>query len=413
MGYLITTLLGVAAGIFSTFMALEPKRRRLNEQAVRIHKQAREAEEARIALHEDRKQLDALNARLQTMRIELEARVVSIKELEQESVILKRDLKNLDTQIWKNQLDVQRQRQLHEAIDKKVEEVGSRYLKDTVKWVGSSVTANNFSSCKQRLQRAIEECREIGLAVPSDDEARYHANLKVEYEKLVRAAFEREEQARIRAQIREEQKREREIQRELDRLTREQETLQAALNRALAETKDEHSAIVEELRAKLADAEARAQRAISQAQITKAGYIYVISNLGSFGDGVFKIGMTRRLEPLDRVRELGDASVPFPFDVHMMISADDAPALESTLHRALHKSRLNKVNPRKEFFRATIDEIRQIVEENHGQVDYVADPEALQYREGLTISDEDVEYIEHVFEEIEEEVHGGEVYDAD
>jgi hypothetical protein len=160
---------------------------------------------------------------------------------------------------------------------------------------------------------------------------------------------------------------------------------------------------VELLKAKLADAEERAQRAISQAQLTKAGHVYVISNIGSFGEDVFKIGMTRRLEPQDRIRELGDASVPFPFDVHMMISADDAPSLENALHRELHKLRLNKINPRKEFFKIDIESIRRIVEAHRGEVQYVADAEALEYRQSLEMTDEDQDFIEHVYDELDEE----------
>lgn len=97
------------------------------------------------------------------------------------------------------------------------------------------------------------------------------------------------------------------------------------------------------------------------AQQTKAGNVYVISNLGSFGDRVSKIGMTRRLEPMDRVKELGDASVPFPFDVHMMIACDDVPKLETALHREFHKRRINRVNLRKEFFRVGLEEIQKLV----------------------------------------------------
>jgi hypothetical protein len=160
---------------------------------------------------------------------------------------------------------------------------------------------------------------------------------------------------------------------------------------------------VERLRARLAEAEEKVQRAKSRAQMTKSGYVYVISNKGSFGDGVFKIGMTRRLEPMDRVRELGDASVPFPFDVHMMVSCDDAPKLENALHHEFHKSRLNKVKPRKEFFRTDIESIRQIVLQNHGEVEYVADMEALEYGQSLSMSDEDAEYIEQVYDAKDEE----------
>ena len=229
------------------------------------------------------------------------------------------------------------------------------------------------------------------------------ANLKAEYQKAVRAAFEREEQARIKAQIREEQLRQKEIDRELKQLEREREAIKAALEKALADAKDQHSEEVERLKARLAEAEAKSQRAISQAQLTTSGHVYVISNIGSFGDGIFKVGMTRRLEPLDRVKELGDASVPFPFDVHAMISCNDAPTLENALHRKLHKTRINKTNPRKEFFKTDIETIFQVVKEHHGEVEYVVDAEARQYRQSISMSDEDEEFIESVYDDLDEE----------
>jgi hypothetical protein len=131
--------------------------------------------------------------------------------------------------------------------------------------------------------------------------------------------------------------------------------------------------------------------------------VYVISNIGSFGQDVFKVGMTRRLEPLDRVRELGDASVPFPFDVHMMISCEDAPKLENALHHEFFFLRLNRTNPRKEFFKIDIESIRRVVEREHGKVDYVADAEALQFRQSLEMSDEDEEFIESVYDRLEDD----------
>ena len=150
-------------------------------------------------------------------------------------------------------------------------------------------------------------------------------------------------------------------------------------------------------------AEEKAQRTISQAQLTKSGYVYVVSNIGSFGEGVFKVGLTRRLEPLERIWELSGAAVPFPFDVHMMISSDDAPALENALHRNLWKHRVNKTNPRKEFFKADITTIWEIAKEHKGDVQYIADAEALQYRESLSMPDEDQEFIEKVYAGLGEE----------
>ena len=196
---------------------------------------------------------------------------------------------------------------------------------------------------------------------------------------------------------------EREIQRELKQLDRERAAIQAALEKALADAKDEHSEEVERLKARLKEAEERSERTKSRAEMTRSGHVYVISNIGSFGEGVFKIGLTRRLEPDVRVRELSNASVPFGFDVHMMISSDDAPALENELHRALHRERLNKVNPRKEFFRTDIETLRQLVEKTHGEVSYIADAEALEYHQSIEMSEEDFEFIEASYEALEDE----------
>ena len=113
------------------------------------------------------------------------------------------------------------------------------------------------------------------------------------------------------------------------------------------------------LKSELALAHEKMERAKSRAQETKQGHVYIISNIGSFGQDILKIGMTRRLEPMDRVKELGDASVPFIFDVHALIESDDAPSLEARLHRVFEKQRLNRVNKRKEFFRVSIAEIEK------------------------------------------------------
>jgi hypothetical protein len=131
--------------------------------------------------------------------------------------------------------------------------------------------------------------------------------------------------------------------------------------------------------------EAKFERATSQAQLTKAGYIYVISNIGSFGEGVVKIGMTRRLEPMDRVNELGDASVPFKFDVHTLTFVNDAPRIEKTLHRKFNDKRVNVENYRKEFFKVTPLEVSYAIEELGIECDWFFDVEAKEYRESLLI----------------------------
>jgi hypothetical protein len=132
---------------------------------------------------------------------------------------------------------------------------------------------------------------------------------------------------------------------------------------------------------------ARQAREDQREQNARAGYIYVISNIGAFGEGIYKIGMTRRLEPMDRVDELGDASVPFRFDVHALVFSDDAPTLEAKLHSHFDVGRLNKVNGRKEFFRADLKEIEAVIRANYDAVVQVvhAAP-AEQYRESLRLA---------------------------
>jgi hypothetical protein len=139
------------------------------------------------------------------------------------------------------------------------------------------------------------------------------------------------------------------------------------------------------MRQELIEAEARNERAKSMAQQTRAGHVYIISNRGSFGDQVFKIGMTRRLEPLDRIKELSDASVPFSFDVHAMIYSDDAPTLEHDLHTHFDDLRLNKVNFRKEFFRVPLDQVRGFVTERGLQASFTLLAQAREYHETQAI----------------------------
>lgn len=295
---------------------------------VNAGKQLRSLETAREELERDRADLTTERQRLDELSREYSRKHASYDELAQENLVLKRDLSGIDISLHKLELDRDAQTVRQEEQDRRSRELAERYLRETEKWVGQSINANNYAACKQRLSRVIDWCRAIGFEVPNEREEQLLTDLKADFERAVRAALEREEQARIKAQIREEQAREREIERELKVLEREREAIHAALVQALADAKDQHSEEVERLKARLAEAEQRSQRAMSQAQVTKAGHIYIISNIGSFGENVFKIGMTRRLEPVQRVRELGDASVPFPFDVHMMISCADAPTLE-------------------------------------------------------------------------------------
>lgn len=206
--------------------------------------------------------------------------------------------------------------------------------------------------------------------------------------------LDREQQRIIKEKIREEQK----VQREIEKALREAEAKERALQRQIdiakakeleAGENEERRRILEikiqELETQLQLAIASGQRALSMAQQTKRGYVYVISNEGSFGPGVFKIGMTRRLEPLDRVRELGDASVPFSFDVHAMIYSEDAPKLETTLHKHFLMNQVNKVNYRKEFFRTDLHSIKEVVDGFGLECCWTEAAKAEEYKETLAI----------------------------
>ncbi|HDS5593097.1 TPA: GIY-YIG nuclease family protein [Enterobacter hormaechei subsp. xiangfangensis] len=211
---------------------------------------------------------------------------------------------------------------------------------------------------------------------------------------LEQAQEEKEYQAEIKRQMREEKQRQddldrqqREAEEEEQRLAEQQRVLEEALQAAEGAYKEELERQRLELEDQIQAVHQQYERAKSMAQLTKQGHVYVISNIGSFGENVFKIGMTRRLEPMERVKELSGASVPFDFDVHAMISCDDAPALEKTLHDHLETYRINKVNLRKEFFRVELTQIINEVERHHGQVEYIADPAALQYLQSLDDAD--------------------------
>ena len=204
---------------------------------------------------------------------------------------------------------------------------------------------------------------------------------------------QREEQKRIREQIREEEKVLREIEKTKQDAVKEEEVLQTAM--ALAHEKLGHANQAEkakleqqikELGDKLILAEEKGKKALSMAQQTKSGHVYVISNIGSFGENVFKIGLTRRLEPLDRIRELGDSSVPFEFDVHALIKADDAPALENKLHKHFVMNQINKVNHRKEFFNIPLITIKMEIEKLKLEAKWTMIASAQEYRETLVIN---------------------------
>ncbi|TNG92231.1 DUF4041 domain-containing protein [Pasteurellaceae bacterium USgator11] len=255
----------------------------------------------------------------------------------------------------------------------------------------------NYGVLKRQIEDAFILVNENGRAFRNAHITDgYHQKRLDELEYLIKvneiAQQEKEEQRRIKEQIREEERARREYEKAIRDAERDERLINAAiakkqaeLEAANAEQRQKLEEQLAELQVKYEEAEARNQRALSMAQQTKSGHVYIISNIGSFGENVFKIGMTRRLEPLDRVKELGDASVPFSFDVHAMIYSNDAPALEYALHKAFQEQQVNKVNPRKEFFRLPLAEIKALADSMDLNVHWTILAEASEYRETLAI----------------------------
>lgn len=188
---------------------------------------------------------------------------------------------------------------------------------------------------------------------------------------------------------REEREAQREYERAIKKALKDEERAQEALEkkkRELAEEETQEKILklqeqIQGLEKALSDARELRERAMSMAQQTKIGYVYVISNIGSFGKDIYKIGMTRRLDPMERVLELSNASVPFPFDVHTFIYSEDAPALEADLHRIFDSKKVNSINYRKEYFHVTLDEIKTVLAQRGVDAKFVDEPDAFQYRE--------------------------------
>lgn len=219
-------------------------------------------------------------------------------------------------------------------------------------------------------------------------------SIKVEYEYYVKKEQEREEQRAIREQMKQEAEERKALEAEKKKVEQEEfkyNTQIDQLTEKLRETVDDSK--LKQLEERIAQLQAQMEEVkkkkseIINLQNGKAGYVYVISNLGSFGENVFKVGMTRRQEPMDRIKELSNASVPFEFDVHSLIFSQDAVELENTLHKKLNNKRVNKVNLRKEFFKVSIDELEQLVMQHDPTAEFKRTMLAEQYYQSINRKD--------------------------
>lgn len=286
-------------------------------------------------------------------------------------------------------------------VENNRKEIASDFVLDAfngkVDSILSNVKQDNYGTLSQKIKDAFVVVNLNGSAFRNARITNDYLDVRLTELKLACTVAalkekEKEEQRRIKEQLREEEKAIKEYERALKEAQKEEESVAKTMEKVKKdmEAASEQKRLfyeekLKELEVKLKEAEEKNKRAQSMAELTKSGHVYIISNIGSFGDEVFKIGMTRRLEPQDRVDELGDASVPFEFDVHAMIYSEDAPALEKALHRKFLDEQVNKLNSRKEFFRCNLTKIKNEVEQLGFKVHWTMTAEAREYRESLAI----------------------------
>lgn len=262
------------------------------------------------------------------------------------------------------------------------------------------VTYSNIEASEKRITASRDAISKLGDMMSIGITSGYYKlkidELHLAFEYAQKKQDEKEAQKEARAQMREAAKLAKEIEAARLKLEKEQSHYQNALSKLdtqLANASDEDRPAIEAKREQLVRQLDKIDKEFKDVDYReanqKAGYVYIISNIGAFGENVYKIGMTRRLDPMDRVDELGDASVPFDFDVHAMIFSDDAPKLEAALHNAFAGRKLNFVNQRREFFNVSLDEIKRVVKENFDKsIEFTEIAPAEQYRESLLLKKE-------------------------
>lgn len=256
----------------------------------------------------------------------------------------------------------------------------------------AKVSWNNLPTMSERIRKSFEALNKLGTVMQMEILEPYRdlklRELRLTHEQEEKKQQEKEEARRVREQMREEEKVQRELAAAEEEADREERSTAKALDKARkdADRLDAQGRAlmafrIQELEAQLAAAHAQKERVKAQAQLTKCGHVYILSNMGSFGEEIVKIGMTRRLEPRDRVAELGDASVPFPFDLHTLIYTDNAPALETELQTHFWEHRINLANDRKEFFQVPIAKVEAYLCERGLKCTFNRQAEAKEYRQ--------------------------------
>lgn len=376
--------------------------------------------------------IEDLNSRIQSHNstiVNLEKEIMSKKNeiIELDNQILLQDFgiytpvyNLMNSEAYKDRLTVIRQRQkdmikndsaclypTNMTLDGSAAK-GKKLIKDNVKQILRSfnnecdavidkVKFNNIDAIRKKIEKSYNDLNKMNSSMQISIVYKY-LELKLEelnlcYEYAIKKQEEKEEQKRIREQLREEARLQKELEEARKSIEKEKSHYENALHQLeqqLLSASDEDVVELETKKNAILSQLDEIQKSITDIDYResnkRAGYVYIISNVGSFGENVYKIGMTRRLDPQDRVDELGDASVPFNFDIHAMIFSDDAPALENALHKAFEDKKVNMINHRREFFNVTLEEIEKVVRENFDKtVEFTEIAPAEQYRETLML----------------------------
>ena len=270
----------------------------------------------------------------------------------------------------------------------------------------SKVKYSNISSIRNQMSKAYGDINKLGATLRCTIAWEYwllkldELHLVHEYQEKLQQ--EKEERAEIAKRLREEERSQRELEKAKLQAEKEEQNYQKALEAARkefesasADSRENTEKLkdkISQLEADLEEATGNKLRALSRAEVTRSGYIYIISNIGSFGKDIYKIGLTRRLEPEDRIKELSGAAVPFKYDVHALIFSENAPSLENALHTALEEKRVNLVNKRKEFFNCSLEAIKSICQQHESGAKFFDMPTAEEFRKSRAMRREKQSY---------------------
>ena len=362
--------------------------------------------EARIS--EKSTELNQLSSEISKVKKELKNKKLEVENLEPLVTVVNIDTEGLELATSQELKNILSKYKLEEAELVKNNTAVDALINDDKKFVNnqirqilrsfnaecdlaiSNVTLKNIDTMRSKILRSYETLNKIyksdGVQITKDFLENKLQQLITAHAYQEKLEDEREQKRIIQEQLKEEEKVRREIEREKAKIEKDETQFKneiSKLMKYLQKTDNEVEKTLYIDKIKECDETVKSD-VLNREKNTRAGFVYIISHIGSFGENIFKIGMTRRLEPMDRIKELSSASVPFEFDVHALIFSDDAPTLESILHNTFREYEVNKVNHRKEFFSIPLDKIEKVVTEHHNAtVQWTYDAAAEEYRESL------------------------------